>query len=293
MRYVFGFICVLALVGGDCGDAEEFSPGIECSSVGDKVCSRYAPFYSTLILVCSTSTYDGTPRYIVDTDCGDFDMECSNFVGDPMCRCEPEGSSRCFDKYLVQVCDADGAWTDSETCDEGTECALQDQVAVCALAGPCTDGTTRCSSDRSEVETCQSGDWNVTATCEQDQLCNDLGETAQCVDAACTEGETRCADNEVETCNALGLWTMTDTCVQGCEVVNDEARCIVDETQCTANNLFDQRCNPSNEVWIQECQNTGTEQAPVYEWVDSQNCSLQSPDYICIQEMGTFPYCFL
>ncbi len=227
MRYLVGFIFVLVLVGGDCYFSEfEVAAGIECSNVGDAVCSVDP---SNQILLCSTRT-DGPARYSLVTDCGDFDMTCSIFDGEPTCRCEPEGSSRCFDKYIVQVCDADGAWADSETCGEGTECTVQDRVAVCAIAGPCTDGTTRCSSDRSEVETCQGGDWNVTATCEQDQLCNDLGETAQCIDAACTEGETRCADNEVETCNALGLWTVTETCEQDqvCEVEGGEAMCVAD-----------------------------------------------------------------
>ncbi len=331
MRYLIGFMWVLLLVGSDCNDPDKVNSGGDCgTNVGLKQCSTIV---IDRLLVCSAdgtwvvdeecSPYycrriEGQARCVecpfpeISSRCVDeyriaencnadgawesetcvVGTECTLLQGDDaICvsiSCS-EGDTRCVDSGTkVQTCQG-GDWV-TVTCEQEQECREVDNIAQCVDV-PCTEGETRCADN--EVETCQGGDWNVTATCDQDQLCNDLGETAQCVDAACTEGETGCADNEVETCNALGLWTVTETCVQGCEVVNDEARCTVDETQCTANNLFDQRCDPFNEIWIQECRNTGTEQAPVYEWVDSQNCSLQSPDYICIQEMGTFPYCFL
>jgi len=291
-------MCVLLLVGIGCGNTE----GSSCSEaeIGRESCDADD---SSIQLRCSE---DG-----VWVEAGGFctsGKHCMSRDGDATCvndDCDTQQEDFCFqlnntdcDGTVLQECLGPAGcpvWTSVDCADSGQVCTVETRPASCVIPGACIDGTTRCSSDRSEVETCQGGDWNVTATCEQDQLCNDLGETAQCVDAACTEGETRCADNNVETCSALGLWTVTATCNPGqaCQVVNDEAQCVSDDDSCTADKLFEQRCSPDDEVWVQECRNTGTQEAPVYTWVNVQDCRTLTPDYVCQQVApGTTPYCF-
>ena len=193
----------------------------------------------------------------------------------------------------ILVCSNDKVWVTHQDCSaDDKSCVIADSSYQCR----CATGETRCVASDTAVEVCNDGgDWEASETCEEGEICELRNGVAACGPETCTPGETRCsADNrQVEICSD-DEWKPSLTCEQDqiCVLEGSTATCIVDEEPCGAGNLFAQRCSPDDELWIQECRNTGTEQAPVYEWVDSQDCSLQTPDYVCIQEMGTLPYCF-
>ena len=282
MLVTFAWLICLSWVLPGCPVAGGDGEVRRCSEDGDRV------------LFCVSG--DGCDT---EENCADQGMLCVLADGGAECV-EPcsNGDTRCSDdRSEVETCGDWNDWTPTGTCDEGQVCQVEEETAQC-VEEPCAEGQTRCAESEAKVETCSDdGYWEDTVICDPGQGCNPFGEEATCVDLPCTEGETRCAegDAEIETCGALGIWSATATCDpdEVCVVQDENAQCVAGEILCTSDTLFAQRCEPDGNVWIQECRNTGTEQSPTYEWVDVQDCSAQSPDYVCIQEPGTFPYCFV
>jgi len=131
--------------------------------------------------------------------------------------------------------------------------------------------------------------------------CGDDDDPEAGVPSGCGEfddGDSRCsADNrEVELCSD-GQWTTAATCTpeEECVVAGETPQCIAAVDLCTAGDEYAQRCNPDDDLWIQECQNVGTEETPRYEWRDIVDCSLGSAGEVCVfnPDVGSLPICGL
>lgn len=214
-------------------------------------------------------------------------------------NCSDQGDKSCDDTSSLDilVCVEHLRWELETACDDfGMSCDESDGDPICVDA-PCSPEQTRCTTDYAQVIVCNdAGEWTHMSACEEGEVCVVEDEAARCAPPSCDEGQTRCTDDrtQVETCNADSQWILSATCVEGevCEVVTLDARCVEALFSCTAETELNQRCDPEDPLWVQECRNLGTEGAPVYEWVDVTDCSTMSPDYICQQVGDNAPFCF-
>jgi len=182
MRYLFGFIFVLALTAlsvvalsiQGCGGGGNRGEPEGCVD-GDWKC------VGTQVQLCEDD------RWTLDRSCTEGEICVETDAGDVACKAPcTTGETQCStDQSEAELCNADDRWEVSETC-RGSDCQVTDGVAAC---GPvtCRPGATRCEGDPreagGEVWTCAGGGdaWNVTATCESNQSCDVLNDVAQCI----------------------------------------------------------------------------------------------------------------
>jgi len=248
-------------------------------------------------------------------------MASCNSCKQPGDTCYPVGRLACGQHGQLLVCGEDGLWEPdrgptgigTDTCNEGDYC-IDDghQYATCVDDNCDVEHEDFClvllystSCDGFVVQECRNLEgmncpfWTDIEDCAASgMVCSIEGGSAACVPPGpCTNGATRCtADNsQVETCSD-NQWTVTATCATGqaCSVVGETAQCVATEDDCTTD-LDALRCNPDDDVWIQECRNVGTMETPKMEWRDYIDCSEGSADEICIEDpsTGTSPMCGL
>lgn len=116
-------------------------------------------------------------------------------------------------------------------CANGLHCLVDADCAngecsngICVIPGEeCDIGDTRCNSS-GNVETCADpGDHWDEKVCANG--CRVVSGQAECIEEpACTEGQTRCTDGDLETCDAGGEWQRID-CEYGCVTTGGISRC--------------------------------------------------------------------
>lgn len=194
--------------------------------------------------------------------------------------------------------DRDFTWNTHDICEADEICVETTGVPESARCA-CERTATRCSEDATQVEVCNDQEeWEELRTCEEGTMCEVAGEVADCF-GPCEDGATRCSadSSQVQTCTD-NAWSATTTCDENenevCRVVGDTAQCVAADDDCTTD-LDALRCNPDDDVWIQECRNVGTMETPKMEWRDYIDCSEGSADEICIEDpdVGTSPMCGL
>jgi hypothetical protein len=215
--------------------------------------------------------------------------------------CEEVGEKECgydvdaSESQVLLVCVDTLRWAVESACDDfGMLCNQIDGEPLCVTRS-CEEGETRCTTDYSELIVCDEyGNWEAGEACGEGRQCAVRENAASCVDASCTEGETRCAEEgeAIETCDDAGGWVVTEVCPtdQVCELGTFVPTCVEGPT-CSEENELEQRCNPEDVVWIQECQSTAGGADPMYDWVNTLDCSTLTPDYICQQEGDEAPFC--
>ncbi|MEE9323760.1 MAG: PGF-pre-PGF domain-containing protein, partial [Candidatus Aenigmarchaeota archaeon] len=68
---------------------------------------------------------------------------------------------------------------------------------------------------------------------------------------ACTQGEKRCSENDLQECSLGGLWETIETCEHGCSegsCIEIPAACTPREMRCSGNTL--QKCSADGSGWI-------------------------------------------
>lgn len=206
-----------------------------CAVAGSTRCA------AEVVQTCSVGE-NGCLQWRDVMDCSGSGKICVEEAGGATCiagcqdACAPEGATRCRET-LIQVC-ADGpdgclAWKD-----EGTDCADDSMVcddsggaAVCVDA--CQDacphaGDLICGGDQKRILICTESNpdclqWVVLENCgvaEPPKSCVVSGDEPQCVsvcaDTCSREEDTRCDDNQVQSCgrdgNSCLAWTVIDAC---------------------------------------------------------------------------------
>lgn len=217
--------------------------------------------------------------------------------------CSVEGDRTCdldreSDLSLnLLICAETFEWVVETRCDDfGMVCREPDDEPMC-VERTCIMGQTRCTPDYRQIIICNAaGEWVPSETCGEERVCVVDDGAAACVGDTCEEGSTRCSADakQVETCDAEGEWVATEVCRAGevCELRIAVATCVEAEITCSAATELDQRCNPDDPVWIQECRDVATAGEPIYEWEDIVDCSTMTPDYICQEEGDNLPFCF-
>ena len=163
-------------------------------------------------------------------------------------------------------------------CDDGNPCTLDSCGKRCLSPFGCYEWVFECKySSVTDGTPCGSGNVCVDGGCGEN-LC----EGVDCDDGnPCTHNYCDYEDRECDSdpsngalCEADGLSgiCMWDVCEVG--------------DPCTADDLFEERCNPVEGVWIQECLKAGTAEEHVYQWVNVWQC-----DLVCHQDPGGTPYC--
>ncbi|MBW2701786.1 MAG: hypothetical protein JRF33_13305 [Deltaproteobacteria bacterium] len=171
--------------------------------------------------------------------------------------CTTAGDMQCNSGgTAIQTCAANAdaclVWSDTTTCGARQACDASGTDPVCACNDTCnTENATQCATDT--VQTC-TADADGCMAWANTTDCTASNET--CVDGACvggsvcTDGETRCEANWVETC-ANDAWVQTTDCTPDgdtCQVDDSVAQCqggVVctdGETRCEAN-------------WVETCAN--------------------------------------
>ena len=210
--------------------------------------------------------------------------------------CSSEGDTKC-DGEVVRTCtDSNGrlVWRTTEVCEDDTPvCDDSSSTAQCVAEctpGCPTEGNTRCSGEN--IQTCTDVEgclvWLTTEACEDDTpFCDDSSDTAQCV-AECTpdcptEGDTRCSDENVQTCTDVEgclLWRTTEACEDDtpfCDDSSGTAQCVAECTpDCPTEG--DTRCSDEN---VQTC----TDVEGCLLWRATEACEDDTPD--CDDSSGT------
>ena len=214
--------------------------------------------------------------------------------------CDEVGARECdFDVDTSEssnllVCVDSLRWELESACDDfGMDCTHIDGEPLC-VERPCDEGETRCTTDYTQVIVCDEySNWDAQEACGEEAQCVVRSGAASCMVVSCTEGESQCAaeGEAIESCDDTGNWVVTEVCPpdQICQPGSFVPTCVEGPT-CSEQNELDQRCNPEDVVWVQECQNTGAGD-PLYDWVNTLDCSTLTPDYICQQEGDEVPIC--
>lgn len=115
------------------------------------------------------------------------------------------GDKRCNPTTpVVETCDANGAWVNTQSCPQACN------AGACTTSAACTPGAVRCNTTNVEICNSSGSAWLFSQSCNVG--CN-LG---VCTDP-CTTGGKRCNGTVPETCNAAGTgWTASANCAQGC-----------------------------------------------------------------------------
>ena len=158
-------------------------------------------------------------------------------------------------------------------CDDGNPCTRDwchsydpDAPMHCAVVHECAntpvdDGTP-----------CGSGKVCVRGVCGEN-LCEgvDCDDRQECTQDECDYVVGSCIHHNIygAPCEVDGLLGICSN-VGSCEVGGDP---------CTADERFKSRCNPVEEVWLQECRKLGTAKEPAYQWVNVDKC-----DPVCQQD---------
>lgn len=130
--------------------------------------------------------------------------------------CHKPGVGVCVAVDKVNVCSADGSYTDEQTCASGSTC-----TGGACLVDQCTPGAKACAfgKDGAIVMIC-SGGWAVDAECGAAQYCDASGD-AICRDLACTPGALSCDGDTAVGCDGTGqqetrtACASTETCKGG------------------------------------------------------------------------------
>ena len=288
----------------------------ECSNEGEASCTEDKKAIQT----CARGV-DGCLD-LIETICDDNkSCEIESNSNQPLCRatgeCEDscvENESKCNDdNSATQICTMQEnsclGWN-TINCIEGLICKVNDSMAQCVVdngscSDNCIDSLTKCSEDKSAVQTCtrvDTGclDWVDTA-CGDNEVCEfQLGsDGAQCVDNStcsdnCVENLSKCNDDKsaVQTCTRVdtGCLDWVDTICGADEVCElqlgaDGAEC-VDNNSCNDNCVENvTKCNDNNSA-IQTCTRVDT---GCLDWVDSacgadEVCELQIGGAECVVE---------
>ncbi|MBW2701787.1 MAG: hypothetical protein JRF33_13310 [Deltaproteobacteria bacterium] len=148
--------------------------------------------------------------------------------------CATDGELQCNSGgtgILICGADAEGClvWSESSSCGARQACDDSGAEPTCVCNDTCnTENATQCAGDA--VQTCTT-DADGCLAWANTTNCADTNEA--CVNGACeggttcTDGDTRCEDNMVQTC-ATNTWTMSrdcDTTGQTCQVTEGVAEC--------------------------------------------------------------------
>ncbi|MBN2495731.1 MAG: PPC domain-containing protein [Deltaproteobacteria bacterium] len=212
---------------------------------------------------------------------GDTEDPCAGLAN----LCTEDGALQCnTGDTAIQTCQANAdnclVWTDTETCGARQTCDDSGEAPACVCNDTCTTaGETQCAG--TVIQTCTAdGDgclgWANTTDCaDTNQACDDSGADAVCVGGGCTDGETRCDGDVVQTC-ADGAWGDTQDCAatgQTCDDSGADAVCVGEtctngETRCDGNVV--QTCTDHAWVDTEDCETSG------------QVCDDSGADAICV-----------
>ena len=159
-----------------------------------------------------------------------------------------EGLTRCAARgtNAIERC-VNSIWVADRACGVAETCRLGQCVGVAMM---CQDGQRRCSPEMPNVpQTCRDGNWANGLACARDEACQD----GECIGRRCLEGTTRCADNNLETCDANGAWA-PERCAEGCGTPEGG------EAQCMCNDRLPGECTEGRLVFAINCVN-GFEQS--------------------------------
>ncbi len=255
---------------------------------------------------------DGSDHCTTNADCAKMGANFLCNLNNNTCECLPSCAGRCCgDDGCGDTCKdncGEGMYCDENFCRCKTneyECTTDiyceamgtnfycDQLAGICKCAPACKG--KCCGDDGCGGTCDD-DCPAGQTCEASS-CTCEGEPI------CSDGDTRCMGNMVQTCDASGTWNDTTDCTMSnelcqngqCELVgtcnNGDTRCMGDVVQtCNATGIWDDTmdCAMSNQVCqngqcvatgtcnngdtrcmgdvVQTCDATGT-------WKDTTNCA--------------------
>jgi hypothetical protein len=260
MRYLFGFICVLALgVMPLVGCGEPADVGVDCDSnkVGMIECSADRSH----ILLCSADL-----RFEEVENCGASRERCYQEEGEPpACVCE-EGWRRCStDGTGIEVCQTAGVWAVAKTCSEGEICVDEDNMIACRLftgdpmitevrwewVDPCSYMTP--SDVRVTTTAIPAGlDYSGSVTdCDPDIV--DAVAVLTCQNQTLMAGSVTVEDSEN---NQATVSFAFDACIDGRVCADGEPCCLATAPR---------RCSESDPSVIEQCAADGS-------WVLSETC---------------------
>ena len=143
-----------------------------------------------------------------------------------------DGDRECLAGPLFRACES-GQWSSqAQACPSATTCQPLSSGARLAIrcGNACDPGTSRCSADRSGVESCNTeGLWAASVACALGQ-CVQSGAQAQC-QTECMPGEFACAfdgDSVSRRCGETGLWLPAAPCADGavCRIGSHALGCL-------------------------------------------------------------------
>jgi Carboxypeptidase regulatory-like domain len=184
-----------------------------------------------------------------------------------------QGAKQCSSTGGVVDCQKVAAgctdWVGPTPCNAGDVCSGGSCVPAGTCTNQCTQGATRCSGN-GLVQTCvnlSSGctDWALPTACAVGQTCTAATNACAAI-PKCTAGDKRCNATApvVETCDAMGNWSATQTCPQACS-----AGACTTAAACTPGNV---RCNGIN---VETCNGSGTA------WLFTQGCNVACNGGVC------------
>jgi hypothetical protein len=171
--------------------------------------------------------------------------------------CTTPGAFRCSNNGALERCDDQlTGWGISAMCESEAHC---DAVNGMCTVEPCTPGAHQCSGAR--LTECVSNgtglEWALVSTCESDGLCQQTltANATTCVPPVCAAGETTCAGDQPQICNAdrTGFRPNGPACATA-ELCNAGSGtcaapvCDPNQTRCT--DAQPQICNPGRTTYV-------------------------------------------
>ena len=195
-------VCVACVGDGDCGAgsacvANSCVP--ECNS--DKVCLGIGLLCDPKLGRCVECTSQA--------DCpGDYFCSAAGVCMADVCQA---GQGRCENLTTHGTCSVAGDKFDNATCQGGTSCQEQGEMADCET-WVCTPSAVTCAQDKGSVVTCSEDGLSVEKTepCGAGQACVN----AACKDVVCPPSGAVCDGSDLYSCDATGtVKTKVKTCL--------------------------------------------------------------------------------
>ncbi len=254
-KFLFLIIAISAIFLISCGDSENT----------DKTCTPACNSWET----CSSEQ-----KCELSPGMCNENKDCNDVTSKPKCNLE---THECIANNTPEC-------TINNDCKDSTKPICDNGICVEDNTPECTENDLRCSSDKKEIEKCDSnGEWKYDLSCTGLMLCVNSGNNNVICEepTTCIKDSTRCLDDEnLETCDASGNWILTKC--------KNEKKCIEDDeiAACEAP-LCDEKDNKCSEDGksIIECPGNGMEIVTPCE--DNEICTGSGAGTKCVVKTDT------